>query len=128
MMIAMRWIAAAGMLVLLAFTSTHSYHLNDDYFTGNWDVFIENTPQGDHRLTLELVREEDGLQGKFFTGDESGSLDIDRIIENDDSVRLFFTAEGHYLNLQLRKQGENRMTGSLAGMFNATADRITEEE
>ncbi len=127
MMIAIRWIAA-GMLVLLAFTGTHSQNLNDEYFAGNWDVFIEGTPQGDHRLTLELTREEESLQGKFLTEDEPGSLNIDRIVENEDYVRLFFTAEGHYLNLQLRKQGEDHMTGSLAGMFNATADRITEEE
>lgn len=98
----------------------------DDYFTGKWEVLVEETPQGDATIIFNLNREEGELVGNISAEGESGSTKIDRITETEDSITAYWIAQGHNVNITLKKKDENSMTGSLMNMFNSSAKRIQE--
>ena len=89
----------------------------DDYFTGKWEVLVEETPQGDATIIFNLNREEGELVGNISAEGESGSTKIDRITETEDSITAYWIAQGHNVNITLKKKDENSMTGSLMNML-----------
>lgn len=99
---------------------------NDDYFADKWEVLLMGTPYGDVTLIFHLTREDDGLKGSITSDYDDSVTEIERIAERDDSITFFWTAEGHFVNLNLSIQDENNMAGSLMNMFDATAVRVVE--
>ncbi len=121
-----------GLVILLvAIFSTNTVAngeqiINEDYFADKWEVLLVGTPYGDVTLIFHLTREDDGLKGVITNDYDDTVTDIERISERDDSITFFWTADIHFVNLNLTKQDENNMTGSLMNMFDATAVRIVE--
>lgn len=99
---------------------------SEDYFADNWEVLLMDTPSGDYTMIVQLTREDGELKG-IITSEYSDELtEIEAIVEREDSITFYWTAEGHYVNVDLKKEDENRMTGTLMGVFPATADRVVE--
>ena len=99
---------------------------NEDYFADKWEVLLVGTPYGDVTLIFHLTREDDGLKGVITSDFDDSVSEIERIAEREDSITFYWTADIHFVNLDLTKQDENNMTGSLMNMFDATAVRIVE--
>ena len=95
-----------------------------DYFEGEWNVLVKGTPSGDAKLILVLEQEENELTGvvQDSTGKEISIIDKAELKE--DTATVYFYAQGYDVNLQLTKEDENHVTGSLMGMFPAKGERI----
>ncbi len=113
-----------GFLLLAVSPFIHAQPSGEDFFADQWEVFVEGTPNGDVTFVMNLVREDEELSGTLGVGEEA--IEIVRIQEREESIRVFFNAEGHFLNLHLRRVDENNLDGDLVGMFNATGTRIVE--
>tara|TARA_R100001143_G_scaffold63595_1_gene73222 strand:- start:40725 stop:41117 length:393 start_codon:yes stop_codon:yes gene_type:complete len=97
-----------------------------DYFADNWEVMLMGTPSGDVSMIFHLTREDGKLKGEITNEYNDDVAEIESIVEREDSITFYWTAEGHYINVDFKIVDENSMTGSLMGMFNATADRVVE--
>lgn len=95
-----------------------------DYFAGKWKVLVEGTPQGDVTMIIDLHREDSELVGNISAEDGSDTTKIDRISETEESITVYWFAQGHNVNIKLNIKDENHMAGSLMSMFNSTADRV----
>lgn len=98
----------------------------EDYFADNWEVILMDTPSGDYTMIVQLTREDGELEGVITGEDESQEFLIENIVEREDSITFYWTAQGTYVNVNLKKVDENNMTGSLMGMFPSTAERVLE--
>jgi hypothetical protein len=98
-----------------------------DYFAGKWNILVKGTPGGDSKMLLTFERKDTVLTAtiKDSTGTEAGS--VNKVMENEQSVTVYFTAQGYDVDLVLEKKDDDHMTGNLmGGMFEAEGDRIKE--
>lgn len=100
--------------------------ISEDYFADNWEVMLMGTPSGDVTMIFHLTRDDGNLKGVITNEYNDDVTEIEAIVEREDSITFFWTAEGHYINVDFKIVDDNSMTGSLMGMFNATADRVVE--
>src|SRR6476661_1176944 len=97
-----------------------------DYFPGKWNVLVKGVPGGDAKMTVNFERKDTALTAAIqdSTGKEAGK--VNKVIENEQSVTIYFTAQGYDVDLTLEKKDDDHVAGSLMGMFDATGDRIKE--
>lgn len=119
----LRNIILTGLLFLFTSSILFANQLNDDFFADRWQVQIFDTPDGDHTMVMALKRDGDNLTG-WFEGPDGTRAEIERIQEAENSITVYWTAEGYYVSLQLDKKDDNNLTGNLLHMFNSTAERI----
>ncbi|MFT5884945.1 MAG: cytochrome c [Arcticibacterium sp.] len=96
-----------------------------DFFAGKWNTTFLGTPQGDAKLVLDLKREDGDLMGTI-TSEEDGAepVKLDQIEENEDGITIYFNMMNYDLNVELKKEDEQNMKGSLMGMFEVTAEKM----
>lgn len=99
---------------------------SEDYFADNWEVILMDTPSGDYTMIVQLTREDGELKGIITSEDAPEEFLIENIVEREDSITFYWTAQGTYANVDLKKEDENNMKGTLMGMFPATAERVVE--
>lgn len=111
-------------LFLLVIVGVKSQTATVDYFAGKWGVLLKGIPQGDTKLIFVLDRKDSTLAGvvQDTTGTEVAKLDKVELTEN--SITVYFTAQGYDVNLVLNKKDEDHVTGSLMSMFDAEGERI----
>jgi hypothetical protein len=60
--------------------------------------------------------------------DPSGTMKepipITNVEEEGDVIKIYFTAQGYDVNVELKKEDDNNLKGSLLGMFESKAVRI----
>ena len=97
-----------------------------DYFPGKWNVLVKGVPGGDAKMTVNFERRDTALTAALLdsTGTEAG--EVNKVIENEKSVTVYFTAQGYNVDLTLEKKDDDHVTGSMMGMFDAEGDRIKE--
>ena len=95
-----------------------------DYFVGDWQVTIKDTPMGTISVMLTLERVADKLVGKFVDAANSTSTPMTQITEAENSVTLYFFAEGMDLYLTLKPEGAENVTGSLMDSFAVEGKRV----
>jgi hypothetical protein len=96
-----------------------------DYFVGDWEVTIKDTPMGTISVVLTLERGEDGkLIGEFVDAANSTSTPMTQITEAEGSITLYFFAEGMDLYLNLKPEGDENVTGSLMDSFAIEGKRV----
>ncbi len=124
-------VKGALILVFMAIFSTNGLAQeetaqSEDYFADNWEVMLMDTPSGDYTIIVQLTREDGELKGIITSEENPEEFLIENIVEREDSITFYWTAQGYYVNVDLKKVDENKMTGSLMGMFPATAERVVE--
>ena len=113
-------------VMLLAGMSLHA-QTPEDYFTGDWKILIEGTPNGDAEMIMHLERVEGKLKGEM-RGEEGGDpIKIDRIEEKENAISVYYFAAGYDISMDFQKLDENNLKGSLLGMFTANGTRVLEE-
>ncbi|MBC6367841.1 hypothetical protein [Algoriphagus sp. AK58] len=112
-------------LLLLFGVSAHSLALqSDDFFVGQWDVEVKDTPNGTVKVVLSLERVDGKLSGKFVDATTGRETKISQINEQEKSITLYFFAEGYDLYLTLKPESEDQVSGSLADSFMVSGQRI----
>ena len=95
-----------------------------DYFVGDWQVTIKDTPMGTISVMLTLERVDGKLVGKFVDAANSSSTPMTQITEAENSVTLYFFAEGMDLYLTLKPEGAKNVTGTLMDSFAVEGKRV----
>ena len=49
-----------ALMMLLASTATFAQSSSEDFFIGNWDLFVEGLPTGDAHMLLVIKKDENG--------------------------------------------------------------------
>lgn len=115
----------AGMFSLL-FLVEKVQAQDTDYFVGKWEIVVTGTPGGDSKSTFVLERKDGKLGGTMDTPGKP-SVNFTRVEEKDNTITAYFTsASGYDVYLFLEKADDNKATGSMMDMFDATATRIVE--
>ncbi|WP_435354809.1 hypothetical protein [Emticicia sp. SJ17W-69] len=98
-----------------------------DFFAGKWEVAFIGTPNGDAKMTTELLRKDGKLTGKLKPADGSDAIEITNVEEEAEKLTLFFSTQGYDLSVELKKVDADNLKGSLMNMFDATAKRIKDK-
>jgi hypothetical protein len=116
--------------LFVAFCSIFSTNLQaqsttEAYFLGKWNVTVKGTPNGD--VTLPGRFEKNGVSIKgFFTDPESKEeKPMDTVYIDADKLNFGFNIAGYDVTVTLAKKDDNTATGSLLGMFDVEAVRVT---
>jgi cytochrome c len=117
-------------LLFIAFTAfavngLKAQSANEAYFLGKWNATIKGTPNGD--VTLPTRFEKSGVVIKgFYTDPESKEEKaMDTAYMDSDKLTFGFNIAGYDVTVTLAKKDENTATGSLLGMFDVEAVRVT---
>jgi hypothetical protein len=111
------------MLVLGLFSFSFALP-SEDFFVGQWEVEVKDTPNGTVKVVLSLERVEGKLNGKFVDATSGRETKISQINEQEKSITLYFFAEGYDLYLTLKPDSDDRVSGSLADSFMVTGQRV----
>ncbi|GAB3908798.1 hypothetical protein GCM10028803_45120 [Larkinella knui] len=97
-----------------------------DFFAGKWEIMIFGTPNGDSKLTAELVRKDGKLTGQLVNAADStaGKIPITSIEEKGDNLSMAFTAQGYDVTIDLAKVDDDNLKGLLMNSFEAKAKRL----
>jgi len=113
-------------LIFIVSTNETTAQSKTDYFVGTWKVIVKETPNGDSPMTFHLDSVQGKLQGEIkFEGVEEPSV-FTEIVENENSITLYFMAAGYDVNLHLEKKDENQLQGNMLDMFVAEGERLVE--
>ncbi|CAN5609729.1 hypothetical protein BH09BAC4_BH09BAC4_25360 [soil metagenome] len=98
-----------------------------DFFAGKWEITIKGTPDGDAKMTTELVRKDGKLTGELK--DPTGTRPATPItkIEEDAGKKLtirFNTEQAGEIDLALEKVDDDNLKGMLMSMLESTAVRV----
>ncbi len=119
-------------LILISLFMTLCVYAQDaapsDFFAGKWEISIFGTPQGDAKLMADLSRVDGKLTGALTASDGVNELKIPitSAVERAEMIELFFVIEGYDVSVDLTKVDDDNLKGSLVGMFDAAAKRVTE--
>lgn len=106
-------------------TNLHAQNGAEAYFLGKWNVTVKGTPNGD--VTLPGRFEKNGVSIKgFYTDPESKEEKaMDTVYVDGEKLNFGFNIAGYDVTVTLTKKDDNTATGSLMGMFDVEAVRVT---
>ena len=108
----------------LLFSSSTMAQTTEDYFVGEWNVQIKDTPMGTISVLLTLERVDGKLVGKFVDAASSTETKMNDITEGENSLTLNFTSEYGDLYFTLQREDEENVTGSLMDSFAVSGTRV----
>jgi hypothetical protein len=95
-----------------------------DYFVGDWEVQIKDTPMGTITVVLTLERVDGKLVGKFVDNASGTETKMNEITESETSLTLNFTSEYGDLYLTLLQEDDENVSGSLMDSFAVEGKRV----
>ena len=108
----------------LLFSSSTMAQTTEDYFVGEWNVQIKDTPMGTVSVLLTLERVDGKLVGKFVDAASSTETKMNDITEGDNSLTLNFTSEYGDLYFTLQREDDENVSGSLMDSFAVSGTRV----
>jgi hypothetical protein len=108
----------------LLFSSSTMAQTTEDYFVGEWNVQIKDTPMGTISVLLTLERLDGKLIGKFVDAASSTETKMNDITEGENSLTLNFTSEYGDLYFTLQREDEENVSGSLMDSFAVSGTRV----
>jgi hypothetical protein len=112
------------LLAALPLISFPTFAQNSDYFVGNWEVTVQDTPNGTVKVLLSLERVDGKLKGKFTDPSTGSETTMSQITEQENSITLYFFAEGYDLYLTIKPDGADKVSGTLADSFTVSGQRV----
>src|SRR4051812_22993351 len=93
-----------------------------DYFTGEWNVLVKGTPNGDAKMVFVLEKKDTTMTGvvQDSTGQEISK--ISSVELKDTTITVYFNAQGYDVNVVMNKKDDDHVTGSLMSMFDAEGE------
>jgi hypothetical protein len=98
--------------------------LGADYFAGKWKILLKGLPDGDTKMFIVLEKKDTTMTGEVQDSTGNQIAKIDKIVMNDTTATVYFTAQGYDVNLVMNKKDDDHVKGSLMGMFEAEGDRV----
>jgi hypothetical protein len=108
----------------LLFSTSTMAQTTEDYFVGEWNVQIKDTPMGTISVLLTLERVDGKLVGKFVDAASSTETKMNDITEGDNSLTLNFTSEYGDLYFTLQREDDENVSGSLMDSFAVSGTRV----
>jgi hypothetical protein len=108
----------------LLFSSSTMAQTTEDYFVGEWNVQIKDTPMGTISVLLTLERVDGKLVGKFVDAASSTETKMNDITEGENSITLNFTSEYGDLYFTLQREDDENVSGSLMDSFAVSGTRV----
>jgi hypothetical protein len=108
----------------LLFSTSSMAQTTEDYFVGEWNVQIKDTPMGTISVLLTLERVDGKLVGKFVDAASSTETKMNDITEGENSLTLNFTSEYGDLYFTLQREDEENVSGSLMDSFAVSGTRV----
>jgi hypothetical protein len=108
----------------LLFSSSTMAQTTEDYFVGEWNVQIKDTPMGTISVLLTLERVDGKLVGKFVDAASSTETKMNDITEGENSLTLNFTSEYGDLYFTLQREDDENVSGSLMDSFAVSGTRV----
>jgi hypothetical protein len=108
----------------LLLSSPSMAQTTEDYFVGEWNVQIKDTPMGTISVLLTLERVDGKLVGKFVDAASSTETKMNDITEGDNSLTLNFTSEYGDLYFTLQREDDENVSGSLMDSFAVSGTRV----
>ena len=108
----------------LLLSSSSMAQTTEDYFVGEWNVQIKDTPMGTISVLLTLERVDGKLVGKFVDAASSTETKMNDITEGDNSLTLNFTSEYGDLYFTLQREDDENVSGSLMDSFAVSGTRV----
>jgi hypothetical protein len=108
----------------LLFSSSTMAQTTEDYFVGEWNVQIKDTPMGTITVLLTLERVDGKLVGKFVDAASSTETKMNDITEGENSLTLNFTSEYGDLYFTLQREDDENVSGSLMDSFAVSGTRV----
>ncbi|MDA0315043.1 MAG: hypothetical protein O2829_05255 [Bacteroidetes bacterium] len=96
-----------------------------DYFVGDWEVQIKDTPMGTISVILSLERVDVNLVGKFVDNASGTETKMNEITESENSLTLnFASAEYGDLYFTLQREDDENVSGSLMDTYAMEGKRV----
>jgi len=115
-------------VILVVIASKVNAQTQTNYFIGKWDVLVKGLPQGDAHIKFNIADSAGHMKGALLdTTEAHKDIPLTKIEQDGDKVTLYFTAQGYDVSLLLAKKDDDHATGSLMGMFDASAIRLKEK-
>ncbi len=108
----------------LLFSTSTMAQTTEDYFVGEWNVQIKDTPMGTISVLLTLERVDGKLVGKFVDAASSTETKMNEITEGENSLTLNFTSEYGDLYFTLQREDDENVSGSLMDSFAVSGTRV----
>lgn len=96
-----------------------------DYYTGQWNLVVAGTPNGDIKMIVTMERKDGKLDGTINIVDYE-TTKLTKVEEKGTSVTLYFSASGYDLYMILEKKDENNVTGREMDMFDVKGERAAQ--
>jgi hypothetical protein len=115
-------------VILVMIAAKVNAQTQTNYFIGKWDVLVKGLPNGDGHMKFNIADSAGHLKGAFLdTTAAHKDIPLTKIELAGDKVTLYFSTQGYDLTMLLAKKDDDHATGSLMGMFDATAARLKEK-
>jgi len=112
-------------LILIVTAVKVNAQTQTNYFIGKWDVLVKGLPQGDTHMKFNIADSAGTMKGMLLdTTAAQKDIPLTKIEPDGDKITLYFSAQGYDVSLLLTKKDDDNATGSLMGMFDATAVRM----
>ncbi|TVP49969.1 MAG: hypothetical protein EA341_08355 [Mongoliibacter sp.] len=97
---------------------------DNDAMIGTWDVMIEDTPQGNVNVILTIERMDGKLKAKFNPAGSDQETPITNISEQENTIIMYFFAEGYDLYMSLKPSEDDKVSGFLVDQFPVKGKRV----
>lgn len=119
---------AATFLLLLSVTVSAQNKTGADYFAGKWNVLVKGLPDGDTKMIVSLEKTDTAFGGAISDSTGKEISKFSKVDVKDSAVTVYFTAQGYDVYLSLNKKDDDHVTGSMMDMFDATGDRVKQDQ
>ncbi len=114
-----------ALMMLLASTATFAQSSNEEFFLGNWDLFVEGLPTGDAHMLLVIKKDENGkLTGTIGGLDGSATSTLTKVVIKGATLQVNFLGGGYDVPIFLDREDDGTITGSMNDMFDCTGKKI----
>jgi len=123
----MKKVSLVGLFLMLGimFGSNAQTTASTADFAGKWEITVIGTPNGDSKMLVDLVRSDGKLTGQLSNAAEPTAEKTPvTVAENGDLLELAFNAQGYDVTINLKRESDDILKGSLMGMFDANAKRL----
>lgn len=111
-------------LFFAAVSLANAQAVTHDYFLGNWEVLVKDTPQGDVKLPMIFSFADGKLSGKVINPETKEEGAMTSVEMKGEELFATFSAGGYDLTMLIAKKDNDQFTGKLMDMLEVIGTRI----
>ena len=97
----------------------------EEFFLGKWQLMVEGLPTGDAEMQLTINKDDNGgLQGTIKLLDGSEGTNPAEVKMRGNTLMINFSAGDVNIPINLDKEGESSVVGSMFDMFEVSGKKI----